>query len=269
MKLKQTATLLLILLSLPFSAKAQTKQELNDQLFEAVRAGDAAKVTALLDKGADVNAKFRYGTTALFKAAERGHLEVAKVLLARGVDATVKDTFYGSNALSWALQNDHNDVAAAILTKDPASVDDVLMTGARSGSAQLVQVALTQGGAKPETLSMALALTMDNKDKVAIADALKKAGAIPPPTIDAAVLQTYVGEYKSERGTVIAVTVKDGKLMAQVTGQPQITLAAVDKTTFKAIEFDGLAFTMNSEADKVVSFTLKQGPNSTVYKRVQ
>ena len=46
---------------------ANPKQELNDQLFEAVRKGDAAAVTSLLDKGADVNAKFRYGATALSK----------------------------------------------------------------------------------------------------------------------------------------------------------------------------------------------------------
>jgi len=61
----------LLLLLFPQNA-TNTKQELNDQLFEAVRKGDAAAVTALLDKGADVNAKFRYGATALFKAAERG-----------------------------------------------------------------------------------------------------------------------------------------------------------------------------------------------------
>ena len=70
------------------------KQELNDQLFEAVRKGDAAAVTAALDRGADVNAKFRYGATALFKAAERGHAEVVKLLLDRGADVKVKDTFY-------------------------------------------------------------------------------------------------------------------------------------------------------------------------------
>ena len=61
-------------------------------------------VTALLDKGADVNAKFRYGTTALFKAAERGNTEVVKVLLARGADVSVKDTFYGATAMTWALK---------------------------------------------------------------------------------------------------------------------------------------------------------------------
>jgi ankyrin repeat protein len=76
------------------------KQELNDQLFEAVRKGDAAAVTALLDKGADVNAKYRYGTTALFKAAERGHVEVVKVLIDRGVDVKAKDTFYQATAMT-------------------------------------------------------------------------------------------------------------------------------------------------------------------------
>src|SRR5688572_20894188 len=67
-----------------------SQQELNDQFWEAVRKGDVPAVTAALDKGADVNAKFRYGSTALFKAAERGHVEVVKILLARGVDVTVK-----------------------------------------------------------------------------------------------------------------------------------------------------------------------------------
>jgi len=215
MKLKQTATLLLTLVLLFFAANAQTKQELNDQLFEAVRAGDAARVTALLDKGADVNAKYRYGMTALFKAAERGNLEVTKILLARGVDVSVKDTFYGANALSWALQNDHYDVVAAILTKDPTGVDDVLLQGARGGSTQLVQIALTQGGVKPQTLSMALAAVMNDKDKVAIADMLKKGGAVPPPTVDGAVLQSYVGNYKSETRAV-AMSVKEGTLVMQV-----------------------------------------------------
>src|SRR4030095_5333613 len=79
-----------------------SKQELNDQFFEAVRKGELANVTALLDKGVDVNAKFRYGMTALFKAAERGHVDIVKLLLARGADIKVKDTFYGATAMSWA-----------------------------------------------------------------------------------------------------------------------------------------------------------------------
>ena len=93
------------------------KQQLNDQLWEAVRKGDAASVTALLDKGADVNAKFRYGTTALFKASERGHTEIVKILLARGADASVKDTFYKATAMTWALDGKHVDVVSCCSKK--------------------------------------------------------------------------------------------------------------------------------------------------------
>ena len=121
------------LLLCSFVLAQNPKQELNDQLFEAVRKGDAAAVTALLDKGADVNAKFRYGATALFKAAERGNVEVVKVLLARGADVTVKDTFYSATAMTWALDNKHVEVVRALLEKSPDSVGDVLMTGVREG----------------------------------------------------------------------------------------------------------------------------------------
>jgi len=84
-----------------FQTATPSKQELNDQLYEAVRKGDVAAVKSALDRGADVNAKFRYGQTALFKAAERGHAAVVKVLLDRGADVTVQDTFYRTTALNW------------------------------------------------------------------------------------------------------------------------------------------------------------------------
>src|SRR5436190_8059926 len=87
MRSKHLIPLLAIVLLSALVGNAQdAKQQLNDQFWEAVRKGDITQVTALLDKGADVNAKFRYGATALFKAAERGHLEVVKLLLARGAE---------------------------------------------------------------------------------------------------------------------------------------------------------------------------------------
>src|SRR4030095_9682132 len=116
----------------------------------------AAAVTALLDKGADVNARFRYGMTALFKAAERGNTEVVKVLLARGADATVKDTFYGATAMSWALNNDHDETVRAILEKNPQSADEVLLNGAREKKVSLVRIALEKSGATPSALTSAL-----------------------------------------------------------------------------------------------------------------
>lgn len=262
--------LILALLFISSPAPAQNaQQELNDQMWEAVRKGDAALVTALLDKGADVNAKFRYGTTALFKAAERGHTEVVKLLIARGADVTVKDTFYGATAMTWALQNKHAGAVGAILEKDAASVNEVLTTGAREGNAELVGVALAKGGAKPETLTAALAATMNDKDKVQIAEMLKKAGALPPLEVDAATLQSYVGKYKGEQGPEIIVSLKDGKLFGSFAGQPPLAMMATDKTTFRPVAFDGVSVAFSVEADKATGFTLKQGATTVIYKRVE
>src|ERR1051325_3118271 len=156
MKVKPQFLFSLILIFSSMSVAQIPKQQLNDQFWEAVRKGDLALVTSLLDQGADVNAKFRYGTTALFKAAERGHLEIVKLLLARGADVTVKDTFYGATALSWALDNGHVEIVTAILQKDPGGAADVLMTGVRSGKPALVGVALANGTLKPENLTAGL-----------------------------------------------------------------------------------------------------------------
>jgi len=270
MRLREPLLLLVALLLIPLATPAQNpKQELNDQFWEAVRKGDVAAVTALLDKGADVNAKFRYGTTALFKAAERGHTEVVKLLLARGADVSVEDTFYHATAMTWALDNKHLEVVRALLEKDAASVNDVLLTGVREGNVGLVSVAIAKGGLKPETLTAALALATGEQKNTEIAEMLKKAGAVPPPEIDATTLQSYVGKYKADPGPEIAIIFKDGKLFAGPPGQPPIALMAVDKITFKPTAFDGLTFTFTVESGKTTGFAFKQGPNTTQLKRVE
>jgi hypothetical protein len=260
---------MLALLLIPLATPAQDpKQQLNDQLFEAVRKGDVAAVTALLDKGADVNAKFRYGATALFKAAERGHAEVVKLLLARGADVSVKDTFYNTTAMSWALDSKHIEVVRALLEKDTAAVDDVLMTGARDGNVALVSAAIEKGGLKPETLTGALTAASGDDKKAEIVAMLKKAGAVPPPEIDAATLQSYVGKYKGDPGPEFSIILKEGKLFVGPVGQTPIALMAVDKITFKPTAFDGLTFTFTVEAGKTTGLAFKQGPNTTQLKRV-
>ena len=266
---KRQIILLSLIMLFPLAISAQdAKQELDNQLWEAARKGDVVAVKTLLDKGANVNAKFRYGTTALFKAAERGHTEVVKLLLARGADASVKDTFYGATAMTWALENKHVDVVRALLEKSAESVDEVLILGAREGNAVLVRIALDRGGAKAETLTAALDATMGDAKRAEIAEMLKKAGAVPPPTVDAETLQSYVGKYKSEQGTDIAVTLKEGKLFATPAGQTPFGLSAVDQTTFRPTDFDGIIITFNVEGGKASAFTLKRGQTTSQYKRV-
>jgi ankyrin repeat protein len=256
---------LFALLALLFTQN--TKQELNDQLFEAVRKGDVAAVTALLDKGAEVNAKFRYGQTALFKAAERGHTNVVRVLLDHGADATVKDTFYGMTARGWAMDQGHTEIVRLLFEKDPSGVEEVLMFGVRSSNEALVKLVLDKGGAKPSALTLALAAAGSEPKNAGIVDLLKKAGAVPPVEIDAATLQSYAGTYKGDPGPEFSVNVKDGKLFVVTQGQT-IAMIPLDKTSFRPIEFEGISITFNVEGGNVTGLAFKQGPNTSQLKRV-
>ena len=273
MKLRQLFMPPLVLLLASLSVIAQVASptpSLNDQMWEAVRTGDAPAVTALLDKGADVNAKFRYGSTALFKAAERGHTEVVKILLARGADVKVKDTFYQATALTWALQNDHFETVRAIVEKDRESVDEVLLTGARSNELALVRIGLNVGGAKPAALTSALAAaTGAEKVNDEVVELLKKAGAVAPLDVDVPTLDSYVGQYKSEQGTVVTIIRNEKKFIATVTGQQSLVLMATDKVTFKPVAFDGIVITFKLQGDKVTSFELQQGPTKSMFTRVE
>ncbi|MEJ2574984.1 MAG: ankyrin repeat domain-containing protein [Gammaproteobacteria bacterium] len=56
------------------------------KLMRAAAAGKTNTVTALIDEGANVNAKNNEGDTARMLASRFGHTETAKALLAAGAD---------------------------------------------------------------------------------------------------------------------------------------------------------------------------------------
>ena len=112
--------------------------ELNEQLFDAARKGDAAAVQALLAKGADVNAKGRYDVTALHLAADKGHLAVVEALIRHKANLNARDTFYNSTPLSWAVQKGHADVAKALMKSGATGADTTLATAAAMGNLDLV-----------------------------------------------------------------------------------------------------------------------------------
>src|SRR5688572_23791761 len=73
---------------------AQAVTPAAEELWDAARAGDLARVNAALAKGANIDAKTRYGVTALMFAADKGHTEVVRLLLEKGADTNIQDTFY-------------------------------------------------------------------------------------------------------------------------------------------------------------------------------
>lgn len=124
----------------------------------AAHSGDAAAVEALLEGGAEPNCRGGRGS-ALDKAARNGRLDIVELLLAHGADPNNGREGTGSWALVLAVENGHVPVARMLLQRgaDPNSLDhvraSVLWRARHERMPQMVDV-LDQAGAReilPET----------------------------------------------------------------------------------------------------------------------
>ena len=77
--------------SKPASRPINTSQA-NAALFEAAKAGNTQRVSALLNQGANVNASNANGETALHAAASRDQVAVAQLLIQRGANINSQTT---------------------------------------------------------------------------------------------------------------------------------------------------------------------------------
>jgi len=264
--LKRKSLVIALIMLSPLAAIGQDKDK-NEEFFAAARKGDVAAVKAFLDQGVDVNAKTRYGATALSYACDKGHVEVVKLLIDRGADVNVKDTFYGEVPLGWALSHSHAQVVKLLLEKGAKGPDRALSEGVAGGNVEIVKIALEKGGLPPETLNSALrrASKVGNNE---IIDLLKKAGAVSVEvTVEPAVLMTYAGKYKNDQVGELTVDIKDGKLVCKANGN-SFSTSAIGKTKFAIIEFEA-TITFTVDGDKVVGFELSQGGGNFTFKRVE
>ena len=123
-------------------------------LTEAVKSGDQSTVSALVQRGADVNAAAPDGATALHWAAHRDDLVSAELLITAGASANATND-YGVSPLSLAAENgsaamaDLLAAAGADVNARQPSGETVLMTAARTGSASVLTT-LLQNGAEPD-----------------------------------------------------------------------------------------------------------------------
>ena len=77
---------------------------------DATKRGDVQMVLDLLARGTDVNARDRYGQTALMLAAHAGHRHVVETLIAHRANLNITAKC-GLSALMLALVAGHADVA--------------------------------------------------------------------------------------------------------------------------------------------------------------
>jgi hypothetical protein len=243
-------------------------------LLEAVRRGDLPAIEKAIDGGVDVDTPFRYDRRALSFAADRGQVEVVRLLLAKGAKVDLDDGYYHQTALGWASspaqtrKPEHAQVVKLLLDKGAKGAVGALASAIGDDDLPMVQVILDHGGLPPTVLSESLAAAR-KKDKPELAAALEKAGAVMPvvPTLTPAQLARCPGTYNDGRNDV-TVTLKDGVLTAGF-GQQPLVLSPRSETSFVVETITGLAITFAFEGDHASTVTVVNGGGGTsVYKRV-
>ena len=129
---------------------AQDAHAQDARVVEAAAAQDTEAVRALIDRGADVDAPWADGSTALLWAAHWGDLDMADLLLAAGADVNAADD-HGVTPLERAAENASLEMVEKLLAAGAdanaarASGLTPLMVAARTGSLPVVETLLASG----------------------------------------------------------------------------------------------------------------------------
>lgn len=149
LNLAKTKKIKELLLKARYARSGPVSKKDNEKLVEAAFYGDLQKVRSLMEKGANIDYRHNSWTALLF-AAQNGHKEVVKVLLAKGakIDVQAKD---GVTALIQACQDGHAEIVQALLDHG-AQIDiqkddgwTALMVAAQNGFEGIVKALLASG----------------------------------------------------------------------------------------------------------------------------
>ena len=126
-----------------------------DPIHDSAFGGDVAGVQTELDKGTDVNAKREDGSTPLHGAAEGGHGDIVKLLIAAGADlhATTVPMLGGGGwtPLHSAARQGHRGIVELLIEKgtDVNAMDSsgksALHDAALEGHKEIVELLITKG----------------------------------------------------------------------------------------------------------------------------
>jgi ankyrin repeat protein len=113
-------------------------------IYVAAYVGDAAKVKAFIEKGADINAKDLSGDTPLHYAAksESAGKDIVELLITNGADVNAKNN-EGKTPLDIALQRKREDIARLLVEKGAVFSD--IHNAVRAGNLEQVRAFLEEG----------------------------------------------------------------------------------------------------------------------------
>jgi outer membrane protein assembly factor BamB len=213
---------LLLLLLIPAAAMGAPPADSGEQLRAAAAAGDEAKVRALLDAGTPVDAPARHGRTALLEACWKGHLGVARLLLERGANPSVREAFFGMTALTGALGAGNLELVRLLLDKGAEWADEVLFTAIERDDLGLAKMALDTGRIEPLDLAAARKeaanASAELRELLAKAEGTKR--QFPPFRPAAERLAMILGQYQNrDKSVVLVVSQRGTGLELKLTGQ--------------------------------------------------
>lgn len=176
-------------------------QALDVQLMQAAGAGNVARITELLAKGAQLNAIDERGNSALLKAAREGEVESARILLKAGAD--VQGRGGAMSPLTAAALRGHT-ILARLLIRSGADVNAVgenelsaLMDAVKLNHLELVTV-LIEAGANTKVRDrsganlLEVTVSENRPDMLAL---LLKQGVNPDMTDNDGLTALYWAEY--------------------------------------------------------------------------
>ena len=251
--------------TLTFGPQTADKAALNEELWNAARAGDAARVAKALDSGAELNSGNRYKATALFFAADKGHVEVIRLLLDRGAEVNALDSFYKFRPLMMALMNNHTPAASLLLERGSDGAGDALVMGVQRKNVPLITAALGAKALTSANLRTAMAVAKRDGTPEIVALIEKKIASMPAEAaatavvVPADVLKSYVATYRNDNAAML-VTLKGDQLLIQPQGAPQpFLLIPSSETAFTIAEAPGVTFAFAGRGGMIERLTVTQG----------
>jgi len=261
---------LMLPLSLAFSLAlaATPAPDPGRALREAAGRGDVARARELLDAGTPVDAPNPDGVTPLLYAAEKGHLEMVRLLLARGANVNGRDRFFGSSPMNMALGGGHLEMATFLLAQGSDDATAVLAEGIERDDVALARAALATGKVGRLDLQRA---RREAEGKSAELTALLATAPLPAATsgtfsLPDGALAKYAGRYRGQAGEM-AIEVRGPTLAVAVPGAAELVGRPVAPNRFEdtagviGAEFWGRGGT-------VESLTLNREGESTQFRPV-
>jgi outer membrane protein assembly factor BamB len=251
-------------------ATATAQDDARNSLWAAVRSGDPKGIQALLEKGADVNAKNEIGVTALWIAAGKGKPEVVQLLLGAGADVNARDGIWYETPLSQAVAEGHTAVVTILLRAGARDVDAAVVRAAAGGKLAVLRAVLESGKPRREALDAALfAAAKDNQE---VRQALEKAGAAalkPAPEKDREGWKPLAGTYESENGGKLTVEVLVTGVALRRPGGSHQALQPAGPDSFRPLGLDAPTYAFERKGGSVPRVVLKQYTAEVAFYRLE